>query len=241
MPKAFPRTLFSASALALAITSLIYAPGRGQASTNGDTSMNAKLKGFSREDLMRLRPILLRDLVPSLKLVYNDPNPSSADVEDAFLNCSFTPLRLGKLGRAVFVEWKGNSGLNVPMLDIYLATDRSYRRIVDAGGFGLRIVPTPDSMIPYLVFGGGGGVCANMYTLFAYREDKYEPIACDQDQRKTKGCREVTCDPAKPLPLFPAPWPAAGPSIENDGSASGPSAYFTGPTLTAKQILNEKP
>lgn len=236
MLNAFVGRRFSAIPLLL-VTSLSYAQAQTQPSSATVKPALTKSEGLSRQDLMRLRPVLLGDLRPFVERMDSTANPSPADMNDAFLSCKLTPLKLGKLGRVVLVEYDGfSSGPNVPMLNIYMPDGSSYRRIIDEGGFGPSIVPRTGSSVPDLLFGGGGGVCASTINRYRYIHGRYELDACDQEQRSPRvGCQVTTCkDPAHPLPTFPDPTSWIGPP-------NTPAPYFGGPTLTAKQILTTKP
>lgn len=239
MPNAFRRTCLSVASLIVVVASLSYIQARGQASPTSANSVKAKSEGFSRTDLMRLRPVLFRDLVPTAKLVYNDPDLRPADIEDAFLSCRFTPLRLGKLGPAVLVEWDGLSQVsNVAILNIYIPSSGSYRKIIAEEGFGPSIVPHVSSSVPDLLFGWASGVCHASFSRYSYDGDKYKLDACDEEYPSSEGnCDVRACkDPARPqpLPTFPDPTSWNGPP------APPPPPYFDGPTLTAKQILSSK-
>lgn len=237
MPNAFRRSCFSAASLIVVVASLSYAHARGQASPTPANSVGAKSEGFSRSDLARLRPVLLRDLGPFTKRM--DSNPSPAEVEAEFLRCKFTPLRLGTLGPVVLVEWDGfSSGPNVPMLNIYIPSGGgSYQELVEAGGFGPSIVPRIDSSVPDLLFGGTSGVCHAVINRYRYSGGKYRLDACDQEYPDPEGtCHVRICkDPAHPQPL-----PTFSDPTSWDGPPNTPAPYFDGPTLTAKQILSLK-
>ncbi len=237
MPNRFRRSFFLTGSLIAVVASLNYAHARGQASPTPDNSTNATSHGFSRGDLMRLRPVLLRDLIPSLKIVYNDPSPSFDDINTAFLSCDFTPLRLGKLGSAILVEWKGNGGVNVPLLNIYIPSVNSYRKIIDSGGFGPGIVPRRGSPVPDLLFGATSGSCHATINRYRYIRGRYRLDACDQEEGASgETCAVKSCkDRAHPHPLPTFPDPASW-----SGPPNTPAPYFDGPTLTAKQILSEK-
>lgn len=228
---------FSVALLVVLAASLSYTQAQDQSSPLPAKSTHAQMSGFSRRDLMRLRPVLLRDLVPMVKRAYNDPNPSPAGVQDAFLSCRFTPLRLGKLGPVVLVEWDGWShGPNVPMLNIYAPTGNSYQKIIAESGFGPSIVPGTGSSVPDMLFGGTSGVCHASYDRYRYTSDKYEVDACDQEYPTDSAgsCQIRPCDHmTHPLPTFPDPTSWNGPP-----NTSAP--YFDGPTLSAKQILSTK-
>jgi len=235
MLNAFRRTCVAS--FVVFVVSVAFGPTKDQAPSTPANSIKAKSGSFSRSDLLRLRPVLMRDLIPIFKLVYNDPNPNSADIQEAFLSCQLTPLKLGKIGSVVLVEWRGMGGVNVPMLNIYVSTGRSYRKIIDAGGFGPSIVPRTGSSVPDLLFGGTSGVCHAELNRYRYINGRYQIDACDQEYPGSgDACQVRICeDAAHPsrLPTFPDPMSWSGPP-------NAPAPYFDGPTLTAKQILGTK-
>jgi hypothetical protein len=196
--------------------------------------------GFSRRDLARLRPVVLRDLRGLLRRVDNE-NPSGADVEDAFQRCQFTPLRLGTLGPAVLVEAEAGHGkTNAAMLNIYVSSYGSYRRIIEAAGFGPMIIRGPGS-VPNLVFGWASGVCHTKYYRYRYERGKYAVDACYQEDRGANwdggSCMVKSCEGN--LATFPNPWES--PSEPADaGANSGPcraSAALSPTNVTADSSL----
>lgn len=237
MPHAPYRRWLLLGLLLVISVSLGHGQAQEQSPAGSAISTPTKSQGFSRRDLVLLRPVLLRDLIPTIKLVDNEPKPSASDVQDAFLSCRFTPLSLGQLGPVVLVEWDGGftGSINVPMLNIYIASGGSYRKIIEEGGFGPGIVPRANSA-PDLLFGSTSGVCHATITRYRFADGKYAPDACDQEfsSNSVSVCQVKPCGEAahsKPLPTFPDPTSWAGPP-------NTPAPYFSGPTLTAKQILS---
>lgn len=193
---------------------------------------NAKGPGVSRDELARLRPTLMPDLRKLVERVYNQDHPSAADLQGEFLRCQFTPLRLGKLGPAIFVEDDGLGGPMAPMLNVYIPDHGSYRKIIEGAGFAE--VPTmisrgPADPAPDLVYGGGTGVCSAKYYRYRYADGKYKTDACNQEYsvESNGSCQIKKCtgkgDPQQ--------------TFENN---SAKQTYSTGPTLTAEQILSAK-
>jgi hypothetical protein len=162
--------------------------------------------GISARNLARLRPVVLQDLRALVAGVYNIEDPSAAYLEEEFQRCQFTPLTLGTLGPAVLVEAQpGHGKTNASMLNIYLPSHGSYRRIVEAEGFGPEIVPGPKS-IPYLVFGWSFGVCHTKSHRYRYQSGKYSIDACNQETGGENGgsCLIESCEGS--LPTFHDPW-----------------------------------
>lgn len=160
--------------------------------------------GISARELARLRPAVLRDLRKLLARIYNN-TPSAADLEDEFQRCHFTPFKLGTLGPAIVVEAEAGHGKsNAAMLDMYVPSQGSYRRIMEAAGFGPEIVPGPGT-IPDLVFGWSSGVCHTKYYLYRYERGRYTVEACDQEERGENwdggSCIVKACEGH--LPTFP--------------------------------------
>ena len=186
--------------------------------------------GVSISELRRLRPIVERDLSAVLERVWNVDKRTAADVENEFLQCRFTPLKLGSLGPAVLVEDNSDRGRNSLMLNIYVPRHGSYRPLIKEAGTGPIFVPGPGS-VPDIVF-GTAGVC---YSLSRYRYliGKYQVDACIRREQDTQGnCVVKSCG----KPSFPDPYKA---DDADDGSAA-PSPYIAGPGRTGKQIMSGK-
>ena len=192
----------------------------------------AERSGVSRDELVRLRPTLMRDLKKLVERVYSQDRPSAADLQDEFFRCQFTPLRLGTLGPAIFVEDDGLGGPMAPMLNIYIPDHGSYRKIIEGAGFAggpTMISRGPAGSVPDLVYGGGTGACSAKYYRYRYADGKYKTDACNQEYsvESDSSCQIMKCtgkgDPQQ--------------TFEND---SAKQAYYTGPTLTAEQILRVK-
>ncbi|HEX7158224.1 MAG TPA: hypothetical protein VF214_04390 [Edaphobacter sp.] len=162
---------------------------------------------ISTGDLARLRPVVQQDLKTLLAHVYNDDNLSAADLEDEFQQCKFTPLALGALGPAVLVEAGVGHGMaNATMLNIYVPSHGTYRRVAEAAGFGPRIVPGPER-VPDLVFGWASGVCHATFQRYRYQSGKYVRDACDQEYDNGDCAIKSCIGLGLNLPTFPNPWP----------------------------------
>lgn len=162
--------------------------------------------GLSAHELARLRPVVMPDLRRLLARVYND-NPSAVDLEKEFQDCHFTQLKLGTLGLAVLVEAEAGHGKsNAAMLNIYVPSHGSYRRILEAAGSGPEIFRGPGS-VPDLVFGWSSGVCYTKYYRYRYERGKYAVNACYQEDRGENwdggDCKVKSCD--ENLPTFSLP------------------------------------
>jgi hypothetical protein len=176
--------------------------GQSQSVSFPDGKGSAPDQVLSARELDRLRPVVVPDLKELLKRVYNIHAPSASDLDEEFKRCRVMRLQLGKLGPALLVEDPGPGGPNVPMLNVYLPTRKSYREIVRAIGFGPAIVSGPDS-VPYLVFGttiGAGQEKLYRYR-YQHRSGKYQVDACDDHTSKNLSCV------GEHLPTFPDPWP----------------------------------
>jgi hypothetical protein len=163
---------------------------------------------ISADELAKVRPVALPDLERLLQTIDND-KPSAEDVENEFRNCQFTLVRLGRLGIAVVVEAQAGHGkTNAAMLNVYAPSGNSYRRIVEAAGFGPEIFPGSAS-VPDLVFGWASGVCHTQYERYRYRHGRYSVDACNQEQEPPgqnwngDSCIIKSCGGA--MPTFPQP------------------------------------
>jgi len=192
----------------------------------------------SRAELIRLRPVVKRDLKELLNRVNNDGDPSAADLEDEFERCRFTPLRLGSLGPAILVEAAAGhgAGANATMLNVYVPTRTSYRRIIEEAGFGPAIMPGSSS-VPDLVFGWKMGYCGSTLQRYHYANGQFAVDACDREDRDdARGTCEVkACE--RPTRTFPDPW------LEAEQSHADPpprAPYFVAPGLTGKEILEQE-
>jgi len=210
--------------------------------TQRGTIGNLPPKTITKSELLRLRPAVQQDLTELLKQVYHE-NPSRQDVEREFEDCVFTPLRLGSsAGRAVLVEAQAGHGAtgNAAMLNIYARNGNSYRRIVEALGFGPTIHPRPGSP-PDLIFGWASGVCYATYSRYRFSHGKYVVDACDQEYRASgdvsEHCPIKACEGPQHYPTFPHPSPVQADS----DTAPTSTAYFDGPGRTGKEILAGKP
>lgn len=162
--------------------------------------------GLSAHELARLRPVVMPDLRRLLVRVYND-NPSAVDLEKEFQDCHFTQLKLGTLGPAVLVEAEAGHGKsNAAMLNIYVPSHGSYRRILEAAGFGPEVFRGPGP-VPDLAFGWSSGVCYTKYYRYRYVRGKYTANACYQEDRGENwdggDCTVKSCEGN--LPIFSLP------------------------------------
>jgi len=134
--------------------------------------------------------------------VEND-KPSSADVAQEFRRCKVTPVKLGKLGIAMVVkEQPGNGATNAAMLNIYVSSHGTFRRILESEGFGPEII-SGSKPVPDLVFGWAAGVCHATYYRYHYEHDKYVADACNQEEASTSDddqCSVRACEGK--LPTF---------------------------------------
>ena len=81
---------------------ILLALGCAHAQSSGNISSGTNLPDVSRSELERLRPVVLADV--KAFLAQSEPKPSQNSVEEEFLRCKFTPVKLGILGRAILVE-----------------------------------------------------------------------------------------------------------------------------------------
>jgi hypothetical protein len=186
--------------------------------------------GVSISELRRLRPAVERDLRAVLNRVWNVDKPTAADVENEFLQCRFTPLKLGSLGPAILVEDNSDGGRNSLMLNIYVPRHGLYRPLIKEAGTGPIFLPGPGS-VPDIVF-GTAGVC---YSLSRYRyiSGKYQIDACIRREQDTRGnCVVKSCGKRS----FPDPYNAD----DSGGDSPAPSPYIAGPGRTGKQIMSGK-
>ncbi|HEX7287705.1 MAG TPA: hypothetical protein VF532_16065 [Candidatus Angelobacter sp.] len=188
--------------------------------------------GVSVRELARLRPVVKRDLKKVLQRTRNINTPSAAELENEFQQCRFTPLQLGRLGRAVLVQDQSDGGKNVLLLNIYVPSRGSYRLLISEAGVGPLFLPGP-GYAPDIIF-GTAGVC---YSLARYRyiAGKYQLDACIERQRdEHDNCVVKSCG----KPSFPDPF--VEDAEQKSDSSPAPSPYFTGPGLTGKEIMSVK-
>lgn len=194
-------------------------PRQGQESSNKGTR-----EALSPSDLMRLRPAVLPDLTKLLQQLDGE-SPNAADLEQEFLNCRFRPLQLEHLGSAVLVEDVG-SGTNSSMLNIYLRTGNSYRRVIAASGFGPMVLAHAGSP-PDIVFGWTEGASRAVLWRWRYSGGKYAVDACDDESSPDMICK----GPKAPRKTFPNPYTDA--KTENVEETIGPPE-------TGKEILAQE-
>lgn len=161
-------------------------------------------------ELAALRPVALADLKQRMAQFDNE-QPADSEVEQEFQKCTFTPLNLGKLGRAIVVESDIGAGAqNGGWLGIYVPEHSRWRKIDESAGFRPRTVPRANG-IPDLVFVWAAGVCHATYSLVRWQGSQFQAVACDQEvEGKTDSadCEITACEGPKKLPTFPNPWPA---------------------------------
>jgi hypothetical protein len=157
---------------------------------------------ISKSEIERLRPAVLPDLRALMARVEND-NPSPADVDEEFRHCEFTLFKLGKLGAAVLVEAQpGHGKSNAAMLNLYVPSHGTFRRILAAEGFGPEII-SGSKPVPDLVFGWSAGVCHTTFYRYHYEHGKYVADACIQEEdagRDSEDCSIRACEGK--LPTF---------------------------------------
>jgi hypothetical protein len=194
------------------------------------------LPDVSRAELEHLHPAVFKDLKTLISGLANDPNPSAKYVEEEFLRCKFTPLKVGNLGRAILVEGApGHGATNATMLNIYLPEHGSYRRILEAAGFGP--AATGEAAIPDLVFGWTFGVCHAKYYRYTFNKGRYETTGCDQESEGASpgsdDCSIQSCS-GENLAKFPNPW-----SQQLNSTEGKSGQLLVGRTGTGAEILAE--
>jgi dienelactone hydrolase len=179
-------------------------------------------------ELARLRPVVKRDLKPLMQRVWNIDNPSGAELENEFLHCHFTPLKLGSLGPAVLVEDNSDHGRESLMINIYVPGNGSYNSLIKESGVGPIIVPGPGSA-PDIVF-GTAGVCYSLWR-YRYSSGRYHVDACIRREQDPQGnCVMKSCGKSS----FPDPYKTG----EASDASPTPSPYFAGRPRTEKQIMD---
>lgn len=190
----------------LALFCFVLVSGFGFAQSSsaaGDSTDPAS--GISQTEVARLRPVVLKDLTTLMARVDND-TPLAADVEVEFTRCQFTRVTLGSLGSAVVVEAQpGHGASNAAMLNIYVESHGTFRRILAGEGFGPEIIPGSKA-VPDVIFGWASGVCHTTYYRYHYNGEKYVADACNQeinDANDDDRCAIKACEGK--LPTFHHP------------------------------------
>jgi hypothetical protein len=177
----------------------------GQTQPNQPSPTFGEPGNLSAIELNRLRPVVTPDLAQLFARMDNryTPNPADADAAaDEFKNCRISRVMLGKLGSAIVVEAQAFSGMaNAAMIDVYVASGKSYKRILQGSGFGPEVLPSLRP-VPDVVFGWAGGGCQVTYERYRYKRGHYRVNACDlgDDQCGVHACNEQ-------LPTVAHPWP----------------------------------
>jgi len=193
---------------------------------------------LTAKQLKLLRPVVERDLKPFLKTFLND-EPDAAAVEEEFLQSQYTPMNLGALGPAILVEAHSGQGAtgNSALVNLYVPSHGSYRRIISTAGWGPEIGDEKRA-VPDLIFGWASGVCHATLQRFRYVTGEYKRDACDQEvQDEQRGACEVKSCEKSSLPTFPDPAIEAEKAQADDNSPPPPSPYFTDVPRTGAEIL----
>ncbi len=168
------------------------------------------LSGVSVQEMESLKPLALRDLLKDLNEGEGRYRPGQRYVQEQFRRCKFRSLSLGKLGKAVLMEFQDpNGGPNSGSYFVYLRQNGKYSRIAQGGSFGPYVL-TGINGIPDLAFGSTSGVCTENFLRLRYAGTHYKPDACMQNvpDATTGGCHAEACDDSRKLPMFPEPDPA---------------------------------
>src|ERR1035441_8986517 len=125
---------------------------------------------LSTAEVASLRPVVRRDLRSLAATQSNDNYVSPADLDRLFRRCRFSRIDLGSLGPAVVVEELEFAGAsNLSMINVYVPSGKSWRRVAVGEGFGPQVVPGGGGG-PGLVYGWGEGVCNTTFHLYRYHE-----------------------------------------------------------------------
>jgi len=195
----------------------------------------AKAVRISPAEFVRLRRAVLPDLIAFLNTRDGGPGATEQDADQELQGCTFTPLRLGKLGPAILVTDKNGAASNFNFLAVYGERNGAYQKLVDGAGFiGFLdgAGPAPD-----IIFTWASGVCHAMYYRLRYSGRGYKEDACDQEYEPAagqEGCEIRACEkPFQKLPTFPDPY-----KLTDEGAevAQQTPKYIVGPEVTAKEI-----
>jgi hypothetical protein len=194
------------------LTSAAYS-SEPQAENFPSPAKEPELSGVSVQEMQALKPLALNDLLKDLNENEGDGRyrPGQPYVQEQFRRCKFRSLSLGKLGKAVLMEFHDpNGGPNSGSFFVYLRRNGKYSRIARGGGFGPYVL-TGINGIPDLAFGSTSGVCTENFLRLRYAGTRYKPDACMQNvpDATTGSCHAEACDDSRKLPMFPEPDPAA--------------------------------